>query len=83
MVIFGEKKAHGGTRVRVPVDGVVVGYAMIAPTAISPRNVTPTPFVFAYIVRLDEGCDTKHGIYMREIPVFPEDLTSRHDNGRH
>jgi len=61
-----------------PVDGQVVGYALVHPNrGVDPKNFSgPHGWVFAYIVRLNEGCDTKNGIYMREIPVYPEDLVS-------
>ena len=65
-----------GTRVRIPargklgsrantVGGEVVGWALLA---------THRRMRLGYAVRLDEGCDTKSGLYLREVVVDPDDL---------
>jgi hypothetical protein len=81
VAVIVDKRNGSGIRRQHPVDGHVVGYAFIHPHAVAelgPRNIVgPQPWVFAYIVRLVEGCDTKTGVYMREIPVYPDDLVGR------
>lgn len=81
VAIMTDQRDSGGVRRQIPVDGHVVGYAFIHPHIIGgsgPRNILgPQPWVFAYIVRLTEGCDTPKGVYMREIPVMPDDLVGR------
>lgn len=59
-----------------PVDGVIVGYTLVSLWRPEVTNLTEDGWAQGYLVRLEEACDTPHGIHIREVAVLEDDLTT-------
>lgn len=60
-----------------PVMGHIIGYAMVSGWRPStPANIQQQEWITGYVVNLEEGCDTQNGLYLREIVVTEDNLTT-------